>query len=417
MAIEGIFRKNGNIRKLQLIAEQLDKDYSSVNLSDENPVQLAALLKRFLREIPDPLLTFRLHKLFCSAATLPSHEERIRSLHLLITLLPKANRDTLEVLFVFLRWVASFSYKDEETGSRMDMANLATVITPSILYAKGGNAARDESFIGIQAVQQMLDNQDELYRVPPELMFVLHENVAEIFSKEIDLPPKEIHKHCAKYLQHRGGTTFQHRPSIAAGAGLRECGRSMCRATLLTGQMAIFLPQASAAPYELALRPATAHDLHHGVPGPAMLVLAAFLPCPRRRSTANLPARALPHLGTPQAPDRHPTGVDPSRARPATARDNRRGDLALHRLVCRPTTAVRSRWSATALENGLGRRPTTPRADNKRGHGPPFLILVSLARPLLTPCIFPTYPSSTAPLPTSVHTSRPTLVQCPRTLG
>ncbi|KAL1406000.1 Rho-type GTPase activating protein Rga1 [Vanrija albida] len=217
MAIEGIFRKNGNIRKLQLIAEQLDKDYSSVTLSEENPVQLAALLKRFLREIPDPLLTFRLHKLFCSAATLPSHEERIRSLHLLLTLLPKANRDTLEVLFVFLRWVASFSYKDEETGSRMDMANLATVITPSILYAKGGNAARDESFIGIQAVQQLLENQDELYRVPPELMFVLHENVADIFSKEIDLPPKEIHKHCAKYLQHRGQTTFQHRPSVAAG--------------------------------------------------------------------------------------------------------------------------------------------------------------------------------------------------------
>jgi hypothetical protein len=26
------------------------------------------LLKRFLREMPDPLLTFRLHKLFCAAA-------------------------------------------------------------------------------------------------------------------------------------------------------------------------------------------------------------------------------------------------------------------------------------------------------------------------------------------------------------
>ncbi|TXT08719.1 hypothetical protein VHUM_02847 [Vanrija humicola] len=225
MAIEGIFRKNGNIRKLQLIAEQLDKDYSSVTLSEENPVQLAALLKRFLREIPDPLLTFRLHKLFCSAATLPSHEERIRALHLLVTLLPKANRDTLEVLFVFLRWVASFSYKDEETGSRMDMANLATVITPSILYAKGGNAARDESFIGIQAVQQMLENQDELYRVPPELMFVLQYNLADIFSKDPDLPPKELHKHCAKYLhlQRKNQTTpLQHRPSVAAG--MRECG-------------------------------------------------------------------------------------------------------------------------------------------------------------------------------------------------
>ena len=68
MAVEGIFRKNGNIRRLQQMSEALDKDSTMVNLSEENPVQLAALLKRFLREMPDPLLTFRLHKLFCAAA-------------------------------------------------------------------------------------------------------------------------------------------------------------------------------------------------------------------------------------------------------------------------------------------------------------------------------------------------------------
>jgi len=68
MAVEGIFRKNGNIRRLQQISEAIDKDSTAVNLSEENPVQLAALLKRFLREMPDPLLTFRLHKLFCAAA-------------------------------------------------------------------------------------------------------------------------------------------------------------------------------------------------------------------------------------------------------------------------------------------------------------------------------------------------------------
>jgi hypothetical protein len=68
MAVEGIFRKNGNIRRLQLVAESLDRDPAGVNLWEENPVQLAALLKRWLREMPDPLLTFRLHKLFCAAA-------------------------------------------------------------------------------------------------------------------------------------------------------------------------------------------------------------------------------------------------------------------------------------------------------------------------------------------------------------
>lgn len=105
---------------------------------------------------------------------------------------------------MFLKWVASFSYRDEETGSRMDMANLATVICPSILYGKGANAARDESFIAIQAVQELLENQDEYYTVPNELLFVINENIFNIFAKELDLPPKEIHRHCSKYMQARG---------------------------------------------------------------------------------------------------------------------------------------------------------------------------------------------------------------------
>lgn len=67
MSIEGIFRKNGNIKRLNSVSEALDKDASSVVLSEDNPVQLAALLKKFLRDLPDPLLTFKLHKLFTAA--------------------------------------------------------------------------------------------------------------------------------------------------------------------------------------------------------------------------------------------------------------------------------------------------------------------------------------------------------------
>lgn len=84
------------------------------------------------------------------------------------------------------------------------MANLATVICPSILYAKGANAAKDESFIGIQAVQELLQDQDEFYHVPNELSFVISENIFNIFAKDLDLPPKEIHRHCSKYMQARG---------------------------------------------------------------------------------------------------------------------------------------------------------------------------------------------------------------------
>lgn len=67
VSIEGIFRKNGNIRRLKDLSEALDRDPAAVNLGDDNPVQLAALLKKFLRELPDPLMTFKLHRLFVSS--------------------------------------------------------------------------------------------------------------------------------------------------------------------------------------------------------------------------------------------------------------------------------------------------------------------------------------------------------------
>lgn len=96
----------------------------------------------------------------------------------------------------------------------MDLGNLATVICPSILYARGANAARDESFIAITAVQDMLENQDEYYTVPAELRFVIDENIYNIFAKELDLPPKEIHRHCSKYMQARG----QPSPALSGGS-------------------------------------------------------------------------------------------------------------------------------------------------------------------------------------------------------
>lgn len=67
MSVEGVFRKNGHIKRLKDTAELIDTKYEMADLNKENPVQVAALLKKFLREMPDPLLTFKLHKLFITS--------------------------------------------------------------------------------------------------------------------------------------------------------------------------------------------------------------------------------------------------------------------------------------------------------------------------------------------------------------
>jgi len=67
MSVEGVFRKNGNIRGLKDLADRLDAKEDEVDLTKESPVQVAALLKRFLRELPDPLMTYKLHRLWITS--------------------------------------------------------------------------------------------------------------------------------------------------------------------------------------------------------------------------------------------------------------------------------------------------------------------------------------------------------------
>lgn len=79
MSVEGIFRKNGNIRRLKDLTEAIDRDPASVDLSQDNAVQLAALLKKFLREMPDSLMTFKLHRLFIATQCMLDPFQSVRS--------------------------------------------------------------------------------------------------------------------------------------------------------------------------------------------------------------------------------------------------------------------------------------------------------------------------------------------------
>ena len=71
----------------------------------------------------------------------------------------------MEVLFAFLNWTSSFSHVDEESGSKMDIHNLATVMTPNILYPNAKNSTVDESFLAIEAVNALIAYNDNMSEV------------------------------------------------------------------------------------------------------------------------------------------------------------------------------------------------------------------------------------------------------------
>ncbi|KAJ3027346.1 UNVERIFIED_CONTAM: hypothetical protein HDU68_003968 [Siphonaria sp. JEL0065] len=171
LTTEGIFRKNGNIRRLKETAEQFDQNPSLNRLDEDNVLQVAALLKKFFRDMPDPLLTFKLHFLFVASQDFEDLNKRKRILHLAMCLLPKANMDLLQVLLQFLRRVAE--YKD---SNKMDIPNLATVMCPNILYSKPKNPnvtpGDDEpqlAHLSIRAIQMLIVYQDEFRLIPDEI--------------------------------------------------------------------------------------------------------------------------------------------------------------------------------------------------------------------------------------------------------
>jgi len=75
----------------------------------------------------------------------------------------------MEVLFCFLNWAASFSVVDEESGSKMDIHNLATVIAPNILFSNQkvntGDNSMEESFLAIEAVHSLIECNEEMCEV------------------------------------------------------------------------------------------------------------------------------------------------------------------------------------------------------------------------------------------------------------
>lgn len=137
--------------------------------------------------------------------------QRRHLFHLIICMLPKAHRDTMEVLFAFLNWAASFSQMDDETGNKMDIQNLARVITPGVLSCDqskppsatpgpvntggSGFAPVDEGLLAIEVVTTLIESVDTMCEVPREIQTMLT-NLPPSPQNAGEVPSKELLKRC-----------------------------------------------------------------------------------------------------------------------------------------------------------------------------------------------------------------------------
>uniref|UniRef100_A0A8C5D135 Rac GTPase activating protein 1 n=1 Tax=Gouania willdenowi TaxID=441366 RepID=A0A8C5D135_GOUWI len=124
----GLYRLSGSYVQVKDLKEEFLLTNMVPVLSEvENINTVTGLLKDFLRNLKEPLLTFRLTQAFMDAAEVSDEENSFSLLYQSISDLPKANRDTLAFLVLHLQRVA------ESLETRMDIHNLALVFGPTIV--------------------------------------------------------------------------------------------------------------------------------------------------------------------------------------------------------------------------------------------------------------------------------------------
>ncbi|KAF9932841.1 hypothetical protein FBU30_007172 [Linnemannia zychae] len=129
---EGIYRVSGRHAQIQNIKRMFDSDEEGVDFTNpafsEDCTSIAAVLKIYLRELPQPLFPFALSERIAYSA-IPDRNVRLGELKGRLKALPGCNLDTLQFLIEHLRRI----YDHVETN-KMTLDNLSMIFTPAIFH-------------------------------------------------------------------------------------------------------------------------------------------------------------------------------------------------------------------------------------------------------------------------------------------
>nr|XP_044998406.1 unconventional myosin-IXb isoform X15 [Jaculus jaculus] len=125
---EGLYRKSGAANRTRELRQALQTDPAAVKLEDFPIHAITGVLKQWLRELPEPLMTFAQYGDFLRAVELPEKQEQLAAIYAVLDHLPEANHTSLERLVFHLVKVALL-----EDVNRMSPGALAIIFAPCLL--------------------------------------------------------------------------------------------------------------------------------------------------------------------------------------------------------------------------------------------------------------------------------------------
>uniref|UniRef100_A0A672GVT6 Rho-GAP domain-containing protein n=1 Tax=Salarias fasciatus TaxID=181472 RepID=A0A672GVT6_SALFA len=170
---EGILRVPGSQSRIKQLQQNLETNFYSGQVSWEevSPNDAAALLKKFIRELPAPLLTAEYLNTFSAVRDITDLKQKLHMLNLLILLLPEPNRNTLKALLEFLSKVVS-----REKRNRMNLWAVATIMAPNLFLHKAvpsrltEGAEKGQAEKAADVMRLLIRYQDLLWTIPNFLM-------------------------------------------------------------------------------------------------------------------------------------------------------------------------------------------------------------------------------------------------------
>ncbi|XP_020944096.1 rho GTPase-activating protein 18 isoform X6 [Sus scrofa] len=169
---EGLLRIPGAAMRIKNLCQELEAKFYEGTFNWESVKQhdAASLLKLFIRELPQPLLSVEYLKAFQAVQNLPTKKQQLQALNLLVILLPDANRDTLKALLEFLQRVV-----DNREKNKMTIMNVAMVMAPNLFmsHTLGLKSSEQREFAmaaGIANIMHLLIRYQKLLWTIPKFI-------------------------------------------------------------------------------------------------------------------------------------------------------------------------------------------------------------------------------------------------------
>ncbi|XP_068592842.1 rho GTPase-activating protein 44-like isoform X7 [Cebidichthys violaceus] len=148
MQEEGLFRVAPSASKLKKLKASLDCGVLDVQEYSADPHAIAGALKSYLRELPEPLMSYELYNDWIQASNIQDQDKRLQALLNACEKLPTANNNNFKYLIKFLSKLT-----EDQDVNKMTPGNIAIVLGPNLLWMHNeGNITEMMTTVSLQIV-------------------------------------------------------------------------------------------------------------------------------------------------------------------------------------------------------------------------------------------------------------------------